>query len=43
MVLYLAHVLRGHLAVDKTKEHIMSRFYWPRITSDAEKEVLQVM
>ena len=31
------HVLRGHLAVDKTKEHIMSRFYWPCITSDVEK------
>lgn len=38
MVLYLAHshVLGDHLAVDKTKECIISRIYWPGITSDVD-------
>ena len=37
-VLYMAHthLLGAHLGMDKTRERILNRFYWPRVNKDVE-------
>ena len=37
-VLYMAHthLLGAHLGMDKTRDRILNRFYWPGVKKDVE-------
>ena len=38
-VLYMAHthLLGAHLGMDKTRERVLARFYWPGVKRDVER------
>ena len=38
-VLYMAHthLLGAHLGMDKTRERVLARFYWPGVKQDVER------